>query len=660
MKQIISDVADQFYEQIIENKYFADFFKKKDFECIKDRLKDYVTDQINCHNEELNFDKSYQLGKMHAANNIPLNNVLNFMDYIQRNLMEMCAVRPELTQEMNPENIETMKNLFAKGYLHESIHNADMMTIPLYSILSTTKIATSVTAWIIDIHETVLNETGTSSIISTSSSCSLIPFLNKPFFNMVFDNESNYREFNKMHTEMHNTANSLMYFIDIKQYTQAYFIYSDLVDQCKSFMNYYLERIVLFEQNKEHYFYKYAADNISNGKEIAIFTFNLRNMQVINRVWGYDYGDFLVTEAERVIDRHHGMDSRGSVFIKTKNAEFLVMIIAPDKSEILSEFDDLLLELSNSLRVRGDFNTEMKISSSFIQLGSDAAKYMRNLKEIVRQAIASSKDKENKPLICSTAILERLNENVVAEKRIRYFIRQSFNKDNFKPYYHCIVDSSTMETAHYEVLARVCDTESCVSAGEFIDYMVKTGRIVDLDKVMLEKVEQDLPLLKKHTERLFINISPKSLRSHSYVNKLSDFIKAVDKAGMNTVFEITEQSLFNNIETVKELHRKYGSVFAIDDFGSGYSNFSIVAELAEEGLVKYLKIDGTLIKDINENIYKEHVVMGIVRIADSLNLKTVAEFVSSESIVEKVKSIGVSHMQGFYFSPPKPLEDFQT
>jgi len=658
MKDIIANVADQFYEKIISNQFFSSFFIGKDFEKIKNKVKDFIHYQITCGQNEKSFQMSYNLGVIHAEIGIPLNTVLNFFDHIQQSLYIICEQDADRCSSINTANFAIMRNSFAKGYLHETIKNTDMMSIPLFSVLSTTKIATTIIAWIIEIHDTIICETEPEKIYPRTSSCALMSFLNKPFFNMIFENEDNFFEFNMMHLELHNTANSLLYFMEEKNYVQAHYVYNDFVEQCKSFMNYYFERVVLFTQNNENYFYRFASKKASNNKNMTIFTFNIRNMNMINKVWGHDNGDFLVHEVERKIDKLHGMNSNNSVYIKTNNAEFIVLILNQNEETSKKLFDEMLIAINKSIPVRGEFNSDLKISSAYIPLGEKASEYISHLKEIINQAITQSKTSDNIPLICNHQTIINFNTMILQDEKIKYFIRQSFNKDNFKPYYHSIINAKDESVAHIEVLARVCDGDSCISAGSFIDYLVQTERIIELDKVMLDKVTEDVERLKEIATAIFINISPKSLRSPSYVNKLNTFIKFANNNNLGTVFEITEQSLFDNIEIVRELHEKYETIFAIDDFGSGYSNFSIVSDLAQEGLIRYLKIDGSLIKDININVYKENIVAGIIRIAESLDLKTVAEFVSDKETAEKLKSLGVSHLQGFYYAVPKPLKEY--
>ena len=98
-----------------------------------------------------------------------------------------------------------------------------------------------------------------------------------------------------------------------------------------------------------------------------------------------------------------------------------------------------------------------------------------------------------------------------------------------------------------------------------------------------------------------------------------------------------------------ERFKSLGCKIAIDDFGSGYSNFSYIADLGAD----YIKIDGSLIKNIDNDPSSELIVRTILTFAKNMGIKTVAEFVASESIYEKVKSLGVDYSQGFYFAEPR-------
>jgi len=93
---------------------------------------------------------------------------------------------------------------------------------------------------------------------------------------------------------------------------------------------------------------------------------------------------------------------------------------------------------------------------------------------------------------------------------------------------------------------------------------------------------------------------------------------------------------------------------AIDDFGSGYSNFEQLLKLD----IDYIKIDGSLIKDITTNRENEIVTKTIVSFAKELGIKTIAEFVSTEDTFNKVKSLGIDYAQGYYIGKPAPLKNY--
>ena len=94
--------------------------------------------------------------------------------------------------------------------------------------------------------------------------------------------------------------------------------------------------------------------------------------------------------------------------------------------------------------------------------------------------------------------------------------------------------------------------------------------------------------------------------------------------------------------------RKFGAKVAIDDFGSGYSNFVYLVEMKPD----YIKIDGSIIKSICNNENSLHVARSIVDLASGLNIKTIAEFVSDKETLIAIKNIGVDYAQGFFIAEP--------
>jgi EAL domain-containing protein (putative c-di-GMP-specific phosphodiesterase class I) len=92
-----------------------------------------------------------------------------------------------------------------------------------------------------------------------------------------------------------------------------------------------------------------------------------------------------------------------------------------------------------------------------------------------------------------------------------------------------------------------------------------------------------------------------------------------------------------------------GGKIAIDDFGSGYSNFDMLLKLK----VDYLKIDGSLIKNLDKDRNSQIIVKTIVEFCRELGIKTIAEFVSSKDLFDECESFGIDYIQGYYIGMPK-------
>jgi EAL domain-containing protein (putative c-di-GMP-specific phosphodiesterase class I) len=123
-------------------------------------------------------------------------------------------------------------------------------------------------------------------------------------------------------------------------------------------------------------------------------------------------------------------------------------------------------------------------------------------------------------------------------------------------------------------------------------------------------------------------------------------------------FEILESEVnsYDEMEEFINFLSDKGISFAIDDFGSGYSNFARVLKLK----VDYIKIDGSIIKNIDHDENSRIILETLVDFAKRTNLKSVAEFIHNKEVFEIAKDIGVEYFQGFYLGEPVPLDKIKV
>jgi len=121
------------------------------------------------------------------------------------------------------------------------------------------------------------------------------------------------------------------------------------------------------------------------------------------------------------------------------------------------------------------------------------------------------------------------------------------------------------------------------------------------------------------------------------------------------IFEILENEAVDDYQQlsrfIKEM-KSYGCKIAIDDFGSGYSNFAHILNLD----IDILKLDGSLIRNLNVNDHTAMIVETIVAFAKQAGIATVAEFVCDIAIYNAVKQLGIDYAQGYYTGKPEPLD----
>lgn len=226
--------------------------------------------------------------------------------------------------------------------------------------------------------------------------------------------------------------------------------------------------------------------------------------------------------------------------------------------------------------------------------------------------------------------------------------KEALNNDLITPYFQPIVDNSTGKIVKYECLARLIGPDGKATRPEFFLEIAKRTKIYpSITKVIIKKSFQHFSRLPYEFS---INLSIEDVHEHNilkYIRKMLLLYPVAERV----VFEILETEEiddYSQISAFTKQVKSLGCKVAIDDFGSGYSNFSHLVNLDFD----YLKIDASLIQDIHINSEKQAVLKSIIAFVQAINKKTVAEFVESEMIFKYVKEAGVDFSQGFYFGRP--------
>jgi EAL domain-containing protein (putative c-di-GMP-specific phosphodiesterase class I) len=230
-------------------------------------------------------------------------------------------------------------------------------------------------------------------------------------------------------------------------------------------------------------------------------------------------------------------------------------------------------------------------------------------------------------------------------------LMRAIDEDKIIPLFQPIVDCKTLEVIKYEALMRIKNGEDdYIVPIHFLDISKENKIYSQLTLIMLQKT---FAICKETKYKFSINLTKDDMANNEIIQFIEDEFKQSDFA-CNITFEILESEGINNYNEITrfiKIVKKYGATISIDDFGTGYSNFEYLLKLNFD----YLKIDASMIKNIDKDEKAQLVTKTIVDFAKKIGVKTIAEFVSSKSILAKVQELDIDYAQGYYLGEPTTL-----
>lgn len=414
------------------------------------------------------------------------------------------------------------------------------------------------------------------------------------------------------------------------------------IDSIKDVFNAMLDSI-------EHQFYYDALTGLENRRKLTerleekrnvfLMIINIDAFQEINDLYGEQAGDMILKEFAVFLKGLMPQQEKGLYRLHSDEFAYLC-----DSGIDLGEFKLFAAYLSEKISQKSfaiDGKGEVSLTATMgISRGSDLL--LANADIALKLA---KKQKKNFMIYNeSMAMAKEFEKNFEWTKRLK----KAIEEDKIVPVFQAIVDTKTEQIVKYEALMRMVDEQGTYIAPiHFLELAKKNKLYHQLTKIMVTKTFQQFRHLPYQVS---INISVEDI-----VNKeIYGFILTTLKESMigdKIVFELIESEGIENFDQVLEFVedvKRYGAKISIDDFGTGYSNFEYLMKLK----VDYIKIDGSMIKNIDNDENSQMITKTIVNFAKSMDIKTVAEFVHSKNIYDTVKELDVDYVQGYYFGEP--------
>lgn len=240
---------------------------------------------------------------------------------------------------------------------------------------------------------------------------------------------------------------------------------------------------------------------------------------------------------------------------------------------------------------------------------------------------------------------EEYTKNIQTSKTLK----NAFDKDLIIPYFQPILNIQSNKIEKYETLMRIQNEEGKILFPfEFLD-IAKRSKVYP--KISRKLIQKSIETFQISPCEFSVNLSFLDINNTATTKFI---LQLLEETGIGPwiIFELLESEGIENYKDVMkfiEQVKSYGARIAIDDFGSGYSNFERLLELN----VDFIKIDGSLIKNIDQNDDMKVITKTIVNFAKELRIKTVAEYVHSEEVLNEIKLLGVDFAQGFHIGKPE-------
>lgn len=391
-----------------------------------------------------------------------------------------------------------------------------------------------------------------------------------------------------------------------------------------------------------------------NLKEKFSFLYiDLDRFKNINDSLGHVTGDLLL---RKVSKRMKAFYSKGAKIYRMGGDEFVIILDNehfPCK-ESLNNAQLLLKEIEKPFYIQ---EMELYISCSIgISCFPEHGDNYNALHRAADLALNESKDKGKRTAVLYSDEFEKRYINKVS---LESDIRLGLKNKEFFLVYQPKLNLITNTVQGYEALIRWNRKgKHVIPPNEYIPFAEETGLIIPIGRYVLkEACKQAKQWLKEGLsfKTISVNVSPVELDQNEFVFHVKNILRETGLPAHYLELEITENILMKNISKLSgilEELKKHGVRIAMDDFGSGFSNFRYLKELP----IHTLKIDQVFMNKIIEK-RDEVIVSSIIKIGKSLGLEVVAEGVETEEVIQFLKLNSCEIVQGFYYSKPLPVED---
>ncbi|HEY9129246.1 MAG TPA: GGDEF domain-containing protein [Sulfurovum sp.] len=374
----------------------------------------------------------------------------------------------------------------------------------------------------------------------------------------------------------------------------------------------------------------------------------------INILYGYEAGIEIVKTIERLIgDTLNGLREDG-IFAKhgVESFAFDVFHVHADKLclFIKNDFNHRLVDYIIKQLLTNISNHRFTISEeSYIHLNVTfgATKAESSVSLIYAEKALKEAKKSHSSYMFHDSTTSNKNDHLI--HKVYETLIDNIKEEKVTPHFQGIFDVENDTVPYkFESLMRLVDREGRVLSPAV--FMEKSKEYRLYTQLMSQMIDKVFHVMQDHDVAMTLNLSYVDISNPELCDILIGKVKKM-KVGSRLTVEIVESEQIEDIDMINEFIfslKKLGVLIAIDDFGSGFSNFDNIVKLD----VDYVKLDGSLVSKIHDEKYRI-ILENMVKICRDLGIKTIAEYISNDGILSLAKGIGVDYLQGYHLHKPE-------
>jgi len=406
---------------------------------------------------------------------------------------------------------------------------------------------------------------------------------------------------------------------------------------------------------------KYLPACQREGQHAALMFIDLDKFKDINDTSGHHVGDMLLKNVAEVLKKQ----TRDSDVIARFGGDEFAVLLKQTTREISERVAQRICASISSIEVQGEQHKHNGSCSIGIVLfpGDGANNSQCNSADILMNAdiamYTAKKSGRNNWCFYDPVLLRKED----ARERVHWdeMVKQSLENNLIELFFQPIMRLKESHIDHYECLMRIHEEGKIIPPVNFIRAAESSGLMPAVDEHVIKLAFAHKRTLEQSgiASVLAINLSGLSFQGSNLAFHIQHCLDEFKINAHEIIFEITETTAVSDLKSSKQMmsHLKnLGFAFALDDFGAGFSSLSYLKQFP----IDYIKIDGSFIKDILNNVEDQMLVKTIIDTASAFNLETIAEFVENRETLTLLESMGVDYAQGYHIDKPKPFAEVWT